>query len=1113
MPLPRSPDVSSSTLGWSGSHAPAHHPLAPPPLREVERYGKRSLPPVPLQRDPRVSAFSKEVDEALATPAPVVSPAEGSIYLMFCGDPTDNGQAETTSNTDKIAEKHQKKEGLKVNTAGVPGAESELLRSPQPQHKLSISKIQKISGVHAPTYRETTPTGHDSAKKIQRVTGIGVLSETIQQQKRIREEHKIQLHGEEVSPLSNNGSDYGSEEPKTAVSELDGDAEGHGKGYFSGSSWGYFGSGHPYRRSTGSTGLPSPLRLIRPSRPSRSPEKELPEPARYGGYLPRPALSPWLESERMSPGWNTPSGKFSPDLYHETIKEVAEAGTNSPEGENRSRRAELAAQRFLQADGTGSAGNHGSPNPKPLPPLPHQRRHPHQLGHFPDARPTGSSERIQPVWRPYNTQQELPRALPSKFDFDSDSDSDSKPNTIGTSDTGGSIPASITSDISDGNRHRRPRHHHHHRSSGIMAKVFHRTSATSMTTAPGSPPPVPTNTPQQPTFPQDTHPHHHTTTQDGIHHSNNSRPNPNPNPTPQPLPTSTSQPQPVSTSTSSNTNTRALKPKSSLTSLAARTNNLVGAAADFILAKTAEERRRQRLKNYISVFGVWGDRFCVVGDGDSENSFLRVAVCGGGGGGGGLGNGSGEGGGGFRSRLASAPAVPSASSMPSAAVLGVGGRGRADRASEKSKVLSYHPQPLTYTYHTVLYPKRRILPALVLPDTACTLLHGFGLLPPQRTPQPGRGSGECPASCTPTTPCSPVTSFHNRPLLGFRTGNCTKPPTRDPNHSSACAQDDEHTSPHRGATASASASRFARTPRRSSDDHPECPRRSGLRHRSSAASRIRRRSRRTKLPAAKPGKEIGLPLDDNKLPAPFRIEHLCYLPMNLARTELSRDPSSRASTPKEVAAVFSAPFHNFLRETDEEPRQETTSTRNTARRPPAAACHRGNWLRGQLTPWHDSQWRIHFFYVPSPTRRGSSRACARAGWRRCRRVRGMGRVMSSMVPGGGDGGGAGGGVGGGDGKKKKKGGELERYKVWGMTARMLVDAATVAYDEKPEFEHNRHFGDEGIIETLARMGRMGEKKRAGSVVSAEDWKRAREAEKEAKRREEEEKEKGEPSKM
>lgn len=29
---------------------------------------------------------------------------------------------------------------------------------------------------------------------------------------------------------------------------------------------------------------------------------------------------------------------------------------------------------------------------------------------------------------------------------------------------------------------------------------------------------------------------------------------------------------------------------------------------------------------------------------------------------------------------------------------------------------------------------------------------------------------------------------------------------------------------------------------------------------------------------------------------------------------------------------------------------------------------------------------------------------------------------------------------------------LERYKVWGMTARMLVDAARVAYAEEPEFE-------------------------------------------------------------
>ena len=52
-----------------------------------------------------------------------------------------------------------------------------------------------------------------------------------------------------------------------------------------------------------------------------------------------------------------------------------------------------------------------------------------------------------------------------------------------------------------------------------------------------------------------------------------------------------------------------------------------------------------------------------------------------------------------------------------------------------------------------------------------------------------------------------------------------------------------------------------------------------------------------------------------------------------------------------------------------------------------------------------------------------------------------------------------------------------RYKVWGMTARMLVDAARIAYGEKPEFEHNSHFGDEEMILELEKMGRLTPKKR------------------------------------
>ena len=53
-----------------------------------------------------------------------------------------------------------------------------------------------------------------------------------------------------------------------------------------------------------------------------------------------------------------------------------------------------------------------------------------------------------------------------------------------------------------------------------------------------------------------------------------------------------------------------------------------------------------------------------------------------------------------------------------------------------------------------------------------------------------------------------------------------------------------------------------------------------------------------------------------------------------------------------------------------------------------------------------------------------------------------------------------------------------RYRVFGMTARILVDAARVAYGQEPTFEHNSEFGDEDMMGRLMRMGRLGpERKR------------------------------------
>jgi hypothetical protein len=62
-----------------------------------------------------------------------------------------------------------------------------------------------------------------------------------------------------------------------------------------------------------------------------------------------------------------------------------------------------------------------------------------------------------------------------------------------------------------------------------------------------------------------------------------------------------------------------------------------------------------------------------------------------------------------------------------------------------------------------------------------------------------------------------------------------------------------------------------------------------------------------------------------------------------------------------------------------------------------------------------------------------------------------------------------------------------------MTARILVDAARVAYGEEPQFEHNSHFGDEEMIEKLIRIGRLSEEKREGEMLTKDVMKRAKDA--------------------
>lgn len=74
--------------------------------------------------------------------------------------------------------------------------------------------------------------------------------------------------------------------------------------------------------------------------------------------------------------------------------------------------------------------------------------------------------------------------------------------------------------------------------------------------------------------------------------------------------------------------------------------------------------------------------------------------------------------------------------------------------------------------------------------------------------------------------------------------------------------------------------------------------------------------------------------------------------------------------------------------------------------------------------------------------------------------------------------------------QQEESGRVQHYRVFGMTARIIVDAARVAFAREPEFEHNSHFGDEEMIAKLRRLGRLSEVRRPGDELTREMMERA-----------------------
>ena len=225
--------------------------------------------------------------------------------------------------------------------------------------------------------------------------------------------------------------------------------------------------------------------------------------------------------------------------------------------------------------------------------------------------------------------------------------------------------------------------------------------------------------------------------------------------------------------------------------------------------------------------------------------------------------------------------------------------------------------------------------------------------------------------------------------------------------------------------------------------------------------------------------EIGLPLT-GPLPGAFTVEHLCQLPTYLARTEIGvrpcvallsprkfDGPGARSAAtlsaeerlipqlnPKEVAAVFTAPFHDFLK-TNGNTGDGCKGTGNDDSTP---------WYNGIWTQWYGQKWRMHSFHVPTTgqivrkpdveihtkVREDSTEAFPRAN----ESVRNLRLPYQKET-------------------RKETLNHQSYFKVFGLTARILVDAACVSYDETPDFEHNPRFGDEELIKRMLGMGKLG----------------------------------------
>ncbi|KAF8424548.1 hypothetical protein EV426DRAFT_81724 [Tirmania nivea] len=157
--------------------------------------------------------------------------------------------------------------------------------------------------------------------------------------------------------------------------------------------------------------------------------------------------------------------------------------------------------------------------------------------------------------------------------------------------------------------------------------------------------------------------------------------------------------------------------------------------------------------------------------------------------------------------------------------------------------------------------------------------------------------------------------------------------------------------------------------------------------------------------------------------------------------------------PKEVSVVFSTPLEAFLAKTYA---REYTH-------PPTPTPEK--WYKGKLAKWYGRDLYMHEFMAPVWAHKAVTvgRGAARVGYNDK-----LITLEEAVLL-----------AGGSEKNEKKDEDVLMHYRVWGMTARILVEAARIAYEKEPEFECLEEKGDEDIIAVLWDYGMLREERKHG----------------------------------